>query len=326
MGKIESVKPTALVVKEQRVKSSESSLTVPIGKDRVSVHKLYTVDLDISAAWVVGSIEDRIFVCDKEGEVRTYAYSRLRRRQPLIVERFHLSNIRLITSFTATDDYLVAFELDTRLMMLYTHHGGLLIRIKLYSEPNMIIRCFNGSPNSIWICSRMKRQCFQYNLNHRSQDLQLVDELNFTQPISKILVDPVGISTDERARVAVHDVNSTTSDRILIYENHQDQTVPLDFIKYADRQLTSRIERVLLVPTRTNLVVLVYAPQVNINRLHEVVVVDIESQPAQVLYRIAEIDGIENIDLTLNGELIYSVTPPSNKRILPKIHIYSLLT
>ncbi|CAF5089077.1 unnamed protein product, partial [Rotaria sp. Silwood1] len=28
---------------------------------------------------------------------------------------------------------------------------------------------------------------------------------------------------------------------------------------------------------------------------------------------------------TLNGELVYSVTPPANKRIIPKMHVYSLI-
>ncbi|CAF4288290.1 unnamed protein product, partial [Rotaria sp. Silwood2] len=66
-------------------------------------------------------------------------------------------------------------------------------------------------------------------------------------------------------------------------------------------------------------------PQSTITNLHEIVIVDIELRPAQILYRLQEPNGIQNIDVTLNGELVYSVTPPANKRIIPKMHIYSLV-
>lgn len=118
----------------------------------------------------------------------------------------------------------------------------------------------------------------------------------------------------------------TTSDRLLLFSNHHhNMIIPLDLIKYADRQITSRIERVLLVPKQSNLIVIVYAPQSSSTNLHEIVVVDIELQPAQILYRLTEPNGIKNIDVTLNGEIVYSVTTPANKRMTPKMHIYSLI-
>jgi hypothetical protein len=100
--------------------------------------------------------------------------------------------------------------------------------------------------------------------------------------------------------------------------------IPLNFIKYADRQITSRIERVLLVPKHSNLIILVYAPQSTSTNLHEIILVDIAVHPIKILHRLIEQYGIQNLDLTLNGELIYGVTPPANKRIVPKLHIYRL--
>ena len=293
-------------------------------RSAVSIHKLYTTDLDISAQWLVASIEDRILACDREGEVRIFSYSRRLHRQPLLTERFHLSVVRLISSFTATEDYLVAFEADTQMITLHTYHGALLVRLSFPYDPLMIVRCAYGTGNQIWTCSRTNRQCFQVLLDHTTKEVYPVEQLDFKHSISNILVDPVGVSSDDQRRIAVHDVNTTTSDRLLFFSNSQNTIIPLDLVKYADRQITSRIDRVLLVPKQSNLIVLIYAPQSTTNNLHEVVVVDIESQPAQVLYRISEPNGIENIDLTLNGELVYSVTAPQNKRIPPKMHIYSL--
>lgn len=313
-------------IKDTRLHSRESSVYSFTTKSAVAVHKLYTIDLDISAQWIVASLEERIFTCDSEGEVRIFSYSRSFRRQPLLTERFHLSVVRLISCFTVTEDYLVAFETDTQMLTLHTHHGALMVRLGFPYDPIIIVRCFYGNRNQIWTCSRSKRQCHQISLDHTKKDLRTNEQLDFKQPVANILIDPVGISNDEYHRLAVHDVNPTTSDRLLLFTNHQNSIFQLDLIKYADRQLTSRIERVLLVPKQSNLVVLVYTPQANISNLREVVVIDIEVQPAEVLYRFAEANGIENIDLTMNGEIVYSVTAPANKRIPPKMHIYSLTT
>ena len=322
IGTIQSMKDTQ--TKDSGLISRQSVFDSYLPKSVVSIHKLYTTDLDISAQWVVASIEDRIVVCDRESEVRIFSYSRRLHRQPLLTERFHLSVVRLISSFTATDDYLIAFEADTQMITLHTHHGALLVRLSFPYDPLMIVRCAYGTGNQIWSCSRTKRQCFQVTLDHTTKEVYPMEQLDFRQPISNILVDPVGISTDEQRRLAVHDVNTSTSDRLLLFTNNQNMVIPLDLVKYADRQITSRIDRVLLVPKQANLIVLVYAPQSTTNNLHEVVIVDVELQPAQVLYRISEANGIENVDLTVHGELIYSVTAPQNKRIPPKMHIYSL--
>jgi hypothetical protein len=152
-----------------------------------------------------------------------------------------------------------------------------------------------------------------------------LEQLDFRKPVSNILIDPVGISIDEENRLAVHDVNLTTSDRLLVFTNHHNTIIPLDLIKYADRQISSRIERVLLVPKHSNLLVVFYTPQSSSSNHHEIVIVDIELKPAQVIFRLKEANGIRNLDLTLNGELVYNVTPPANKRIPKKMHIYSLI-
>ena len=294
--------------------------------ENLSITKIYTIDLDISADWIVASIEDRLFLCDHEGEIRIYSYASRLRRQPLITEHFHLSTIRLISSFTVTHDYLIAFESDTQMLSLHSYHGALLIRLRFPYDPLMIIRSdYNRKKNQIWTCSRSKRQCFQFNLHQNMKEFKPLEQLDFKHPISDILIDPVGISTDEQERIAVHDVNRTTSDRLLVFTNEHNMIIPLDLIKYSDRQLTSRIDRVLLVPNHSNLLVLVYAPQSTSSNLHEIVLLDIESQPTEILYRFSEPYGIRNIDMTMNGELVYSVTPPANKRLPPKVHIYSII-
>ncbi|CAF1472422.1 unnamed protein product [Rotaria magnacalcarata] len=310
---------------ESGLSSSKSIMTPNNPYNLISVHKLYTVDLDISAEWIVSSMEDRLFLCNSEGEVRIFSYSRRRRRQPLLTERFHLSTIRLISSFTATQDYLVSFEIDTHTIALHTHHGALLVRLDFPYDPMMIVRCDYFTKNQFWSCSRTKRQCIQFSVNHATKEITPMEQLDFKRSIAGIVIDPIGISSDDHDRVGIHDINHVTTDRLLIYTNNRNMIVPLDSIKYADRQLTSQIDRVLLVPKQPNLIVILYAPQSAITNLHEIVIVDIESQPAQILQRLQEPNGIKNIDVTLNGEIVYSVTPPANKRIVPKIHIYSLV-
>jgi hypothetical protein len=188
----------------------------------------------------------------------------------------------------------------------------------------MIIRCNSYKKNQIWTCSRTKRQCYQFNLNHTIKQVNILDELNFTKPISNILIEPIGISSDEQNRIAIHDVNTTTMDRLILFTNQQNTIISLDFIKYIDRS-TSRIERVLLVPKQPHLIIILYGPETSKTNLHEIVIVNINLQPPKILYRLSEINGIQNLDVTLNNELVYTVTTPSNKRIPPKMHIYSLI-
>ncbi|CAF4707465.1 unnamed protein product [Rotaria sp. Silwood1] len=309
--------------KETGLTSPESYMDQYYSTDILCVYKLYTVDLDISAKWVISTIEQRIFLCDIEGEVRIFSYSRHFRRQPLLRERFHLSNIRLISSFTATQDYLIAFEIDTQILTLHTHHGALILRLFFPYDPLMIVRCDYHKKNQIWTCSRTKRQCYQFNINHKIKQVNLLDQLDFTKPISNILIDPIGISCDEQERVAVHDVNMTTTDRLLLFSNNQNTIIPLDFVKYFDKLLSSRIERVLLVPKQSNLIVIIYVPQSSTTNVHEIVIVDISLQPAQIVHCLSEPNGIQSIDVTSNGELVYTVTTPTNKRTPPKMHIYS---
>ncbi|CAF3433228.1 unnamed protein product [Rotaria sp. Silwood1] len=311
--------------KETGLTSPESYMDQYYSTDILCVYKLYTVDLDISAKWVISTIEQRIFLCDIEGEVRIFSYSRHFRRQPLLRERFHLSNIRLISSFTATQDYLIAFEIDTQILTLHTHHGALILRLFFPYDPLMIVRCDYHKKNQIWTCSRTKRQCYQFNINHKIKQVNLLDQLDFTKPISNILIDPIGISCDEQDRVAVHDVNMTTTDRLLLFSNNQNTIIPLDFVKYFDKLLSSRIERVLLVPKQSNLIVIIYVPQSSTTNVHEIVIVDISLQPAQIVHCLSEPNGIQSIDVTSNGELVYTVTTPTNKRTPPKMHIYSLI-
>jgi hypothetical protein len=305
--------------------SAGSSINPYYSTNDISVHKMYTVDLDISAQWVIASINKRIFLCNTEGEIRIFSYSRSLRRQPLLTERFHLTTIRLISSFTVTQDYLIAFETDTQILTLHTHHGALLLRIHCPYDPIMLVRCDYDKKNQIWLCSRTKRQCHQFSLNHSIKQVHLLDQLDFTKAILNVLIDPVGISCDEQDRIAIHDVNMNTTDRLLVFSNNQNMIISLDIVKYLDRQLSSRIERVLLVPKQSHLLVLLYAPQFQITSLHEIVILDISSQPAQVLYRLSEPNGVQNLDITLNGELVYTVTRPANKRTPPKMHIYRLI-
>ena len=281
--------------------------------------------MDISAEWVVSSLEGRIFFCNSDGEIRIFSYSRRLRRHPLLIERFYLSIVRLISSFTVTKDYLIAFETDTQMISLHTHHGALLIRLNFPYDPLMIIRGDYLTKNQIWSCSRTKRECFQFNINHITKEIHPIEQLNYKHPISNILIDPVGISSDEQGRVAVHDVNRMTNDRLLVYSNDQNTVIPLDLIKNTNWRVASRIERVLLVPNQSNLIVVVHVPQSTTTNLHEIIIVDIELQPPQILYCLKESNGIQNIDLTLDGELVYSVKPPINKRITSQMYIYSLI-
>lgn len=290
----------------------------------LAVQKMYAVDLDISPEWVVASLEGRIFFCNREGETRIFSYSRRLHRQPLLTERFYLSIIRLISSFTVTHDYLISFETDTQMISLHTHHGALLTRLNFPYDPLMIIRGDILTKNQIWSCSRSKRQCCQFHINHTTKEINPIKQLSYTQPISNILIDPVGISIDEQDRIAVHDVNSITSDRLLVYSNNQKTIIPLDLIKYANQRTSSRIKRVLLVPKQSNLIIVVHAPQSTTN-LHEIVIVDIKLQPPQILYSLTEPNEIQNIDLTLDSELVYNVKPPNNKRIISKMYIYNLI-
>jgi hypothetical protein len=290
----------------------------------LSIHKLYTIDLDISAQWVISSIDKRIFLCNNDGEIRIYSYSRQLHRQPLLTERFHLSTIRLISSFTVTQDYLIAFETDTQNLTLHSHHGALLICFYFPYDPIMIIRCNYYKKNQIWTCSHTKRHCYRFNLDHTRKEINLLDQLDLKKSISNIFIDPVGISSDGQNRIAIHDVNKKTNDRLILFTNQQDRIISLDFIKYINKSLSSRIERVVLVPKQSHLIIIVYAPQYPTTNLHEIIVVNINLQPPEILYRLIEINGIQNLDLTLNNELIYTVTSPANKRIPPKMHIYSL--
>ncbi|CAF4648474.1 unnamed protein product [Rotaria socialis] len=325
MGKKLGTLNSKTVAREGTGLTSYGSFVKEYPTTNVYIHKLYTVDLDISAQWVISSIDKRIFLCDIEGEIRIFSYSRHLHRQPLLTERFHLSNIRLISLFTATKDYLIAFEIDTQILSLHTHHGALLIRLYFPYDPIMMTRCDYYMKNQIWACSRNKRQCSQFSLNHTTKQVYVLDELNFTKPIANILIDPVGISCDEQDRIAIHDVNTTTTDRLLIFMNKTNRIIPLDFVKYHDKLLSSRIERVLLVPKQPNLIVVVYAPQSSTTNLHEIIVVDISTKPTQILHYFAEANGIQSIDVTSNNELVYTVTRPTNKRIPPKMHIYSII-
>lgn len=312
--------------KDSLIESSEFEINSDYFSTDISLHKLYTTDLDISPRWVIASIDKRIFLCDVEGEIRIFSYSRELHRQPLLAERFHLSTIRLITAFTITQDYLIAFESDTQILTLHSHHGALLLRLYFLYNPTMIVRCNSKKKNQIWICNRSKHQCYQLQLDHTSKETHVLDQLDFTRPISNVLVEPMGLSTDEQGRIAIHDVNKTTSDRLIFYTNQKNTIFSLDFLKYGDKSFSSRIERILFVPNQPHLMVVIYSPQPSTNNLQEIILVNIHFQPSQILYRLTEPNGIQSLDLTLNNELIYTVSTPANKRIPPKMHIYSIFS
>ncbi|CAF1306379.1 unnamed protein product [Adineta ricciae] len=289
-----------------------------------SMHRLYTNDVDIAPQWVVASIDKRIFLCDTEGEVRIFSYSRNLRRQPLLIEHFHLATSRVISAFTVTEDYLVVYEPSTQTLTLHTHHGGILLRLPFPCDPIMMIRSSCHSKNQIWACSHTQRKCYRLPIDHSMKEVIVFDEYDLTNPISNAVPAPIGISTDDKDRIAVHDINTVTLDRLLLFVNDQVIAITLDFVKYLDSLETSRIEQVRLVPKHEHLIAIVYASKVSINELREVVIIDISLNPPEILYRLPEINGIRGIDITSNGELVYTVPTQKNKRIATKMHIYSL--
>jgi hypothetical protein len=157
------------------------------------------------------------------------------------------------------------------------------------------------------------------------KEIEILDEIDFTEPISNILIDPIGVSTDELNRVAIHHANPATIDHLFLFTNGQCMSLSLDFIKYLDgRSSSSRIERVLLIPKHPNLIVIAYASKASITSLHEILIVDISLQPAQILYHLSEVNGVQSLDVTLNSELVYIIPTQKNKRVSAKMHIYSL--
>jgi hypothetical protein len=311
--------------KTRELKSTESDINQHYSTKELSVCRVYTIDVDMTPQWIVSSIDKRIFLCDTEGEVRVFSYSRSLRRQPLLTEHFRLTTMRLISSFTATQDYLVAFETDTQTLTLHTHHGGILLRLTFPYDPIMMARCdYYKNKNRIWACSHTKGRCYQFHLNHTAKQMDILDEIDFTEQISNILIDPVGVSTDEQNRIAIHDANPAIPDRLLLFTNQQSMTLSLDFVKYIENLSTSLIERVILVPKQPHLVIILYASKLSITSPREIVIVDISFQPAQILYCLSEVNGVQGLDVTLNNELVYTVPTQKNKRIPTKMHIYSL--
>ncbi|UJR21708.1 hypothetical protein I4U23_024785 [Adineta vaga] len=306
--------------KKSNLRSSKVPKNPP---PNVIIQRLYAIDLDICAKWIVASFDGRIYFCNSDGDIRIYSYSRRFHRQPLLTERFYLSITRLISAFTVTQDYLITYENDTHIITLHTYHGALLVRSNFSYEPTMMIRCDYLTRNQFWICSRLKHQCVQFQINHLTKDIRPIRELDYKQPIANVLIDPIDISIDEQQRFAIHDGNKITTDRLLIYSNNQYKITPLDLLKYTDRDGLSRIERVLLLPKYPNLILLIRIPQST--NLQEILIVDISSDPPKTLACLTELNEIQSIDLTLNGELIYTIKPPINKRIISKIFIYSLI-
>ncbi|UJR27631.1 hypothetical protein I4U23_008912 [Adineta vaga] len=288
------------------------------------MYRLYTIDVDITPKWVVASIDKRIFLCDTEGEVRIFSYSRSLRRQPLLTEHFHLATLRVILSFTVTEDYLVAFEAPTQTLTLHTHHGGILLRLSFPYDPIMMIRSNYHKKNQIWTCSHIQRKCYRLLLDHLMKEVTIFDEYDLTNSISNSVPAPIGISTDDKDRIAVHDINTVTLDRLLLFINDEIMTISLDFVKYLDSLATSRIEHILLISKQEHLVAIIYAPKYSMNELREIIIADISVTPAQILYRLPEPNGIRGVDITSNGELVYTVPTQKNKRIPTKMHIYSL--
>lgn len=303
---------------------STSPISSPIQATNViSLQKLYSVDLDIQVRWIVASIEKRIFLCDTEGDMRIFSYSRRLHRQPLLTERFRVSLKRLITSFTVTHDYVVTFESDTRVLALHTHHGALLVRLEFPFEPLMMIRGDFQRQNSIWVCSEHQRQCYQFGLNHAHKQMQTLDQIDFSRPIAHVLIDPVGISCDENNRVGIHDVAVTASDRLLLFDDNQSRIIPLDSIKDDDdRVLSSRLERIFLVPKQRHLIIVISTAQYSTGSSTEILLVHIQSAVPRILWRLIEPNGVQDLDCTMNGEFIYITRGSTSRRLLPKMHVY----
>ena len=305
--------------------SSRFLLESSQGSRVVSLRKQYDVDVDIVAQWVIGSVDKRIYLCDTEGEVRIFSYSRQLHRQPLLTERFHLAAKRLITSFTITHDYLISFELDTQLLNLHTHHGALLLRLSFLYEPVMIVRADYQKSNQVWACSRSRRQCYQLNLDHTTKQINLLDQIDFTTPIGDAYIDPVGISCDDKRRVAVHDTNTSKPDRLLLFGDGHNRIISLDFVLFEDKSSVSRIERVALVPNYPHLILIIYTSLLSHGSTNEIIIADISSQPVRVVCRLFEPNGVLSLDLTLHGEFIYTTRSTAHKRLAPKMHIYRFI-
>ncbi|CAF1396293.1 unnamed protein product [Adineta ricciae] len=305
-------------------KPGGSSLKIPkIPLPNVIIQKLYGIDLEICPRWVVASFDGRIYLCNVDGDIRIFSYSSRFHRQPLLSERFYLSITRSVSAFTVTQDHLVAYESDTHTITLHTYHGALLIRSHFMYEPTMISRCDYLTKNQFWICSRSQRQCIQFQIDQSTKDIRPIRQLDYKQPVANALIDPIDISIDEQQRFAIHDGNMVTTDRLLIYTNNQYKITPLDLLKYTDREGVSRIERVLLVPKYANLVVLIRTPQST--SLQEILIVDIATDSPKILACLTEFNPIQSIDLTMNGELVYTIKPPINKRIASKMFIFSFI-
>jgi hypothetical protein len=243
----------------------------------------------------------------------------------LLTERFRLTTKRLISLFTVTRDYLIAFEIDTKLLTLHTHHGALLIRLSFPYQPSMMIRSNFCNKNQLWTCSEHTRQCHSMDVNHRTKKTIILDQIDFQVPIGNVNVYPVGISCDEKKRVAIHDTSMSTPDRLLLFDNSQNRIIPLDVIKDHDRSLSARIERILLVPKQAHLVILVYTPQLTTSSANEIIILDITHEPAKILGRLLEPNGVLNIDLTFHGEFVYTSRRSASKRIPSNMHIYQFI-
>ena len=80
--------------------------------------------------------------------------------------------------------------------------------------------------------------------SYKNKSIFLI-QIDFTLPITNLYVDPIGISCDENNRVGIHDVSIPASDHLLLFSENQNRIIPLDMLRYDERLLSSRIERVL---------------------------------------------------------------------------------
>ena len=228
-----------------------------------------------------------------------------------------------MTAFTVTNDYLVTFEVDTQILALHSHHGALLVCLTFPFEPLSMIRGDVRKRNSIWVCSEHQRQCYEFELNHNTKKLNLIDQIDFSRPIANVYIDPVGISCDENNRVGIHDVAVRASDRLLLFADNQSRIVPLGKIEDNDeRVLSSRLESIHLVPKQTHLIVAVYTIQYASSTTTEIFLLNIKLPSVKILSRLFEPNGVENLDCTRNGEFVYISRGCRNKRQLPKMHVY----
>ncbi|CAF0786376.1 unnamed protein product [Didymodactylos carnosus] len=283
----------------------------------------YSIDLDIIPSFI-SVVKNYIFICDEDGYVRVYSYSKKLRRQPLLKEKYTLQVRKMITAFTCTTDYLISYEKDVKLLSFYNYHGGIIHKLIIQDLPDQLLYSGDGT-NDFWMCSHITFRCSLYSVltgvDSTDLHLKLVHEKNYKA--SADIVEPVWLTANEKF-VGIHDL-SNTKDRMLLYDKkHHYQyavAVSLECVKYYHKIDTSNIYSVLLHPTEP-LLIMKYVPDSYENKFQEIVVVDWTNfEEPQVISRIQE-QNIYGMALTDDNEVIFGVVKSKKKG--GKLMVYNL--